>query len=274
MKINIEFLQTGGVPLTNDLMETLQSAYQIYNVLGDLAGNFTILSGCDITGATISPGIVVINGDVLPFEGGLITSDVFIEETEILKTFQDQTDKILIRKKLVKFGNSLISYPWANFVKLDTIKQIMEKANATQAQVAIMQTDIDLLKLKTAPIINGGVVWAWNKPIADIPPGWKECTNLKGKTIVGFDENLVEFNLMGKTGGAKSITQTIDQMPNHYHVMPYQITIASTGKSNSDAFHRVDGSYTSRNTTSVGNGAPMNIMNPYRVCAFIEPNFQ
>ena len=41
--------------------------------------------------------------------------------------------------------------------------------------VADMQEEIEVLKLKTAPIENGNLVWAWRKPAADIPAGWKEC---------------------------------------------------------------------------------------------------
>ena len=68
MRINIKFLQTDGVPLTNDLMDTLQEAFQIFSVIGDMAGNLTILSGCEITGSTVAPGVVAIDGDVLAHE--------------------------------------------------------------------------------------------------------------------------------------------------------------------------------------------------------------
>lgn len=50
MKLNINFLQTGGVPLTNDLMGDIMSAVKFYDVLGELAGNLTIISGCEIVG--------------------------------------------------------------------------------------------------------------------------------------------------------------------------------------------------------------------------------
>lgn len=287
MKINIEFLQTGGVPLTNDLMDTLQSAYQIYNVLGDLAGNFTILSGCDISGATISPGIVVINGDVLPFEGGLITSDVFIEETEILKTFQDQVDKVLIKKKIVKFGNGLVTYPWANFVKLDTIKQIMDKANAaaTQAQVSAMQTDIDLLKLKTAPIVNGGVVFPFGLPVSDIPAGWKECLDLRGKTVYGRDPNDATFANLGNSIGSKNKTILKTNLPNA-GVIIYASRSTSNGwrtasgsgqpllNIHAGAFSNAYEYTEQRISAPMGDGTPMDVLSPGRIVNWIEPNFQ
>ncbi len=99
MQYNFKFLQTGGVPLTNDLMSLIDEAYGIFEVLGDLSGNLTILSGCDITGTNVAPGIVSIEGKLYYFEGGSIISTVYIHKEDIQKTFEDQTTKTLIEKK-------------------------------------------------------------------------------------------------------------------------------------------------------------------------------
>ncbi|MEI7486864.1 MAG: hypothetical protein WCJ72_05550, partial [Chryseobacterium sp.] len=112
MKLNINFLQTGGVPLTNDLMGDIMSAVKFYDVLGELAGNLTIISGCEIVGTNVSPGVVAIEGDLLYFEGGAMVSTVYIYTEQIAKTFQDQVDKILIEKKTVRFGSGTVNYNW------------------------------------------------------------------------------------------------------------------------------------------------------------------
>ena len=41
--------------------------------------------------------------------------------------------------------------------------------------------------------------------------------NIKGKTIVGFDNTDASFNLLGRAGGAKTHTLTINEMPGHTH---------------------------------------------------------
>jgi microcystin-dependent protein len=41
--------------------------------------------------------------------------------------------------------------------------------------------------------------------------------NLKGKVPVGFDSSQTEFNALGKTGGAKTHTLSVDEMPSHTH---------------------------------------------------------
>lgn len=289
MKYNFKFLQTGGVPLTNDLMQLLEDAYGIFEVLGDLAGNLTILAGCQTNGATVEPGIVAIDGKLYYFEGGLATATVFINLEAIGKVFQDQTTKTLIEKRTVRFGNSTAPnlYNWADFVKLDTIKNIMQVANAaaTQTQVTALQADIDLLKLKTAPIINGGVIWAFNKPVSEIPAGWKECLDTRGKTLYGCDPNDPTFANLGNTIGSK--TKTISKTN-----LPASGVIIYVSKSTSAGWRTTSGSgqpainiyssafsnafeYTEqRISANLGDGTPMDVLSPGRIVNFIEPNFQ
>lgn len=42
--------------------------------------------------------------------------------------------------------------------------------------------------------------------------------NKKGKVSVGYDSAQTEFNAVGKTGGAKTHTLTVEQMPSHNHI--------------------------------------------------------
>jgi len=41
--------------------------------------------------------------------------------------------------------------------------------------------------------------------------------NLKGKFVVGFDTNQSEFNNLSETGGSKTHTLTISEIPSHNH---------------------------------------------------------
>jgi hypothetical protein len=273
MRYNFKFLQTGGVPLTNDLMSLIEEAYGIFAVLGDLSGNLTILSGCDITGTNVSPGIVAIEGKLYYFEGGSIISTVYIHKEDIQKTFEDQTTKTLIEKRTVRFGSGAINYNWADFVKLKTLKEIQSKVDnsVTQQEFAVAKADIELLKLKTAPIINGGVVWAWFKPVADIPAGWKECTNVRGKTIVGWNPDDFDFSTIGNSAGNKSIQLTVSQLPK----IKFQYTRTLPWAGNSGGGFGGGGNQfeiSSQNTNELGNNSPINIMIPHIIAAFIEPN--
>lgn len=281
MKINIKFLQTGGVPLTNDLMDTLQSAYETFSCMADLAGNLTIISGCDITGSTVSDGVVAINGEFLPFYGGTISPKVFIGTEEIYKTFEDQTDKILIEKKFVRFGQSVPgnTFDWSDFLRLKTLREIVLQLNSmtTQSQITAIQNEIELLKLKTAPIQNGGIVFIWKKPASEIPLGWKECTDFSGKTIVGLDSFDNDFKTLGAAVGQKYTLLTANHIP--------KIDIGWVGNNGSgwpdgSADSTTPGAvqsyprHSKMGTIGQNYVLPVTAVQPSRIVNFIEPNFQ
>ncbi|MCU7615675.1 hypothetical protein NZ698_00575 [Chryseobacterium sp. PBS4-4] len=280
-------MQTDGVPLTADLMDQIQEAYAIFNVIGSVAGNFTILSGCEINGTLVNPGIVVINGDVLFFEGGTVNQNVFIHQEDILKTFKNQQAKVLIEKRTVKFGNASTVYNWSEFVKIDTLKKIKEDLalKADKSELDLVKSRLDIVELKTAPIINGGVIWAFGRPVNEIPIGWKEATDYAGKTIVGLDPNDPMFSTLGANVGSKTHTLTKEELPN---INGDFLTITGNGYNGSgNGFITVQSGFAayilgSNNgqfqhktlRLNFGNNQPHNNIQPSRIANFIEPNFQ
>lgn len=268
--INVKFLQDGGVPLTNDLMAEIMNAISIYNVLGSLAGNLTIIQGCVVTGSTVSSGVVYINGDLLPFEGGYVSDTVIVEETETVKTFEDLQDKGLIYKKVAKFGIGSTQYNWTDFKSVKTLKQLAEslESKANQTTVDQLARDIEVLKIKTAPIINGGIVFPFRKPADQIPAGWKECTDFRGKVIVGWNPNDADFKTLGGELGEKTHRLTLDEIPPHSHKQRW---ISGSGGADGNKGNLNDGY---ADTSTVGGGLAHNNIQPSRIALFIEPNFQ
>lgn len=274
MRLNFKFMQTDGVPLTADLMDQIQEAYAIFNVLGNIAGNLTILSGCEMNGTSVAPGIVVINNDVLYFEGGTVNNTVYIYQEDIQKVFKNQVSKVLIEKKTVKFGNATNTFNWSDFVRLKTLKDIqtLVENSVTQQQFALALSDIELLKLKTAPIVNGGVILPFRKPASEIPFGWKECIDTVGKLLIHCDPNDVDLSTLGASGGNKKIIQTLAQMPRHSH--GYTRTLPWSGGGGGFNGGGNPFQVSEFQTDQRGNNEAMNILNPHRIVLFIEPNFQ
>lgn len=88
---------------------------------------------------------------------------------------------------------------------------------------------------------------------------------IKGKMLVGVDEDDTDFNSSGKTGGEKEVTLTVDKIPGHIHTVT---GYAGTGQwASGEIWFRAaaDGGNAtkSKTTSSTGGGQPHNNMPPY-----------
>lgn len=102
-----------------------------------------------------------------------------------------------------------------------------------------------------------------------------------GRTLVGFHANEEEFNIVGKTGGSKTVALTVEEMPSHKHRLEtefnegeqivamcevakndgYNIFVCESA--NDTRYRRVQ--TVNRNTTTVGSGQAHNNLQPYIV---------
>lgn len=248
------FNQTGGFPLKTERLQELQTAYSIFNSLGALAGNLTIISGCVLAGTTIGDGFVYIEGELLEFRAGAVTpsSTVIIIEEAVNREFENAEIKTVYTIRYATFGTAATSWPWADFKRVDPVIQLMARLDSIEKKTAVFQS-------------GGGMVF-WNKPVADIPAGWQEVVNWRGRIPVGLDSTQVEFNAMGKTGGAKNKTLSINEIPSHTHgFRAYVQEGSNSGSGGEDA-----GWFQDKQTASAGGGQSFSLLNPYRVVLFIE----
>lgn len=88
---------------------------------------------------------------------------------------------------------------------------------------------------------------------------------VKGKVLVGLDEDDTDFNTIGKIGGEKEHTLTVDEMPQHSHTF---------NKTSGTANYKDTGSGTAYgdylvNTSSAGGDQPHNNLQPYQVVGYM-----
>ena len=114
-------------PLTTNALKFMQSAYAMLEKLAAIGGDNYIVSGCTVTGSSVSAGYMVLKGALMPFIGGSITTNV-----RIVKTIQTITVDIGSREETnyhAEFGTSANpddNVPWANIKKIDTIISLMD----------------------------------------------------------------------------------------------------------------------------------------------------
>lgn len=257
----LDFNQIGGFPLSTNILDSMQAAYSLFNALGEMAGNFAIISGCNTNGSTVSDGVVYINGELLEFRGGLLGANVIILQDEESRIFESGQNKKVLYKRYVTFGSSVTNYPWADFKRVFPTVQIQSFKDNFEARITALEN-------KPSPIPIG-MIAIWNKPsTVVIPTGWQECVDLRGRVPVGWDPyDSKDFGVIGKTDGEKTHKLTIDEMPSHSHNW-YGLQGRSIEASKGSLRNSVEDA--NHTTSSVGGNQPHNNLQPYRVIRFIE----
>lgn len=274
----LEVNQVGGFPMTTRILDEIQKAHAVFNGLGALAGDMTIISGCKLEGSTVGDGVVYLNGEVFEFRGGIAQTKVkVVEEVENL-VFQNNNSNPVIKTRYVTFGTGIGAVNWADFKRLIETK--------------VIPTDIvsrlDALEKKSAVFQAGGGMILWNKPAADIPAGWQEVVDWRGRMPVGFDASQSDFNAMGKTGGAKNKKLALTDLPEIQLKLFSEGNTSTTSEVTSGTYpvvssygsgwgndsYRIRGSETppTLGLSSKIGGAnnEFSMLNPYRTVLFIE----
>lgn len=258
-----DFTQPGGFPFDQGVLQFMQDCISTAASVANLSGPMSILSGCVVSGGSVSNGVVVINGEILPFTGGVAQAKVIITEEATALTFEDNVSRTVKYVRTAKFGdNGVSSYLWANF-----------KRNTNEGVLARLDRVEGLLRPFAGP---GGMVW-WKGTIENIPTGWQEVVGWRGKFPMaakapndsgirpaGFD--------IGNSGGAETHTLTKEEIPE------FKINVATTGYANiQGAGEKLVGHSATPNapdieiTVNAGGGAAHSILNPYGVGCWIEP---
>ncbi|SNR16548.1 hypothetical protein [Tenacibaculum jejuense] len=193
----------GGFPLATETLDFLQGQSQMAATLTALGGSDTyILSGVTTQGSNVTNGMIVYKGEILPFTGGPIQSNVTIIEDKEQVTYQTDQDgdglgdeKSAYVRRRAEFGTSGVET--FNFSELKPF-----------IQGVVNQMFTTFFKDVRLPYVGA---------IEDIPEGWELCEILSGHFPVIYDPSNSDYNVIGKTGGDNTRTLTQAQIPPHDH---------------------------------------------------------
>ena len=206
----INFENTGGFPLGAYTLDFMQKSYQLLNTLGNIAGNLSILSGCEEVGRSITDGVVYIDGEVLPFKGAPISEKVIIVETSQKRIFKDGVEKAVEYTRYATFGNSINGRLWADFKRPLNNQQIEAQSFTEENSLLKRLEKLEERVRKTVPI---GLVAIWDKPASEIPEGWEEHTEMQGVVPAGYKSDDSDFGAIGTKVGSKTVRIEKNNLP-------------------------------------------------------------
>lgn len=90
---------------------------------------------------------------------------------------------------------------------------------------------------------------------------------VKGRVLVGIDEDDSDFATFGQEGGEKKHTLTINEMPSHNHGGILDFRKGSTTPSDSSSV--ISGLGGNTKDFATGGGQPFNITQPYKVVGYM-----
>lgn len=271
----IIFNQPGGFPLHTNTLEAMQKAYLTFiNGLGCMAGNRAIIAGCEEIGNKINGGIIQIDGEIYGLIEGIKQEYITILEDKIDYEFENGEKKATVIYRYAVFGTGSKSYRWDEFKKVPNLSEIpsLISSKANNARVDELERRIEKQEKINAPDIAGGTIKIWCRPANEIPDGWEAADEFIGRMLMGYNPHDKDFNCVGKIGGSKTHIMNIDELPPHSHTVWGQDNSATPKgwASNEVANIEKPGSFFNRTTDITGKGAPMDIMNPYRIVIFIK----
>lgn len=262
------FNQVGGFPMTTRILDELQKAFAVFNGLGAISGDKTIISGCVTTGSNVSDGVVYVNGEVFEFKGGSAQTKVKIVEVVETLVFEDGAAKSVIKTRYVTFGTGVGAMDWVDFKRGFETKEIpaaleLKEDKTAAAALAARVTALESVLITTIP---SGLIAIWGQAANLIPAGWTEYTPLSGRMPVGYDSSIPGFDTLGFAAGSKTHANTAAEMAPHKH--PIQTNNKNAAGSGSEKV--LVNSETDAAVGTGGTGTPYDIMNPYRVVLYIQ----
>lgn len=164
----INFSLLNGLPMNQLVLGRLQTAFAIFNALGAIAGDKSIISGCEVVGATVSDGVVYVNGEVFEFKGGVAQSTVIIVEESTNLVFKDLNNYPVVKTRYVTFGVGTESMNWADFKRgfptKDIVAGLAGKADQTAFDSLAAAFALAATKLATIAVnANKNVQVDWNQ---------------------------------------------------------------------------------------------------------------
>ena len=279
-----KFMRESGLNY-NNLPDNVSNGYQLFEAIKRVAAKN------DFIGSATKQG-----NDTVYFDAPL---NIFKDkESMIFNVNFDSTDalnkaicpapnfsKTLVISGAFKSGQKIRLINEASKIVVSGIYETNDVPNLLQ-RLTSLESVIGTMNKIITPIVNGGTPLLWMRPANEIPEGYQEVTEFRGKSLIGFDPNDTDFNVVFGSVGSKSFNIQKQNLPAEGigYKDSYYIENSNTGSGidgkiqlGSNYFGS-NGSDTDNNalfyrnavTDNLGDGTAINKLDPSRIVMFIK----
>lgn len=300
-------------PLDCETLDYIAKNTAMVEMLGNIGGDKVILCGCEPSnGNTMrSEGYVFLktedfpNGEILRWEGGA-NGNMYVKKEDVSVVADGYSyPKAYTRRSLAPgLGNE--KFRWADFTSLKTNAELAQNVADLEEQIKnIAGEPLGVIKMWAGSKLPDGYIYCdgaqypngtgENKDYAALysvigdtfnkapnrngsaqstSAGHFRVPDLRGRFIVGYDGDDSDYKDLGKVGGEKKHTLTIDEMPNHNHQQNLRAYGTDTWKgggntSENNATSLFNKTAQYGNTEKTGGGNAHENRPPYYVLAYI-----
>ena len=122
----IDFSKLEGLATYQDTLDFLQISYrEAISAVARAFGSKVIVTGVTDLGTTYTDGWVIIDGELMPFAGGLKTDRIVVEELTDTEIFNDGSIQTVYYTKRAKLGITG-GFAFSDFIRVDTMSAISQ----------------------------------------------------------------------------------------------------------------------------------------------------
>ena len=250
-------------PVDCELFAALQSNQAMLAIIGNIAGDKTILYGCEpeANGTRRRAGYVFVRtvdcprGEVLYFEGGATQRDMYVRQQAESVTSSGVAYPHAYTHRWLAPGAGDESYSWDDFKELRTVHDLAAYDAVQDRKIALLQpTPAGVVQMWAGGVTAGALptnyllcdgaqlrqsdypelykeIGRIHTP-SSVPAGYFCLPDLRSRFVAGYNSAESDYNAIGKKGGEARHTLTASEMPSHTHnVNDYYYLEASSGGS-------------------------------------------
>lgn len=250
----------------NNLPDNVSNKYQLFEAMVSIANKNNLLKSINkIDDNNLSIPVKVsklVEDEVLYFK----TSFDSVNTMSSIKG-SDNSVKPLVLDGTWKSGQVVRLVNTVNNITLVGLYDTKVAPNII-TRLQNLENSIAPMVAKLAVFEEGGGMLFWNKPANQIPEGWAEVIDWRGRFPVGMFPNDTDFGGLGVNNGAKDVTLVKANLPNIN--LQLRTGTEKVGNGNGNAMSKNGNDGATKDISLGGSNTPFKILPPYRTVLFIE----